>query len=105
MIVAFGATHREAKKSLGGVLDRVFHPLLATEHLVIAAEVAGGAQGVRVVRRGLVRGEHFQDHPVVTLVLVQRLHDPLARAPDVRLAVPYLVASAPRGPTAVAPAA
>ena len=49
MVVAFGAAHREAKKGLSRVLDRVFHPLLATEHLVIADEVTGGAQGVRVL--------------------------------------------------------
>src|SRR5688572_24651921 len=40
VVVTFCATHRQSQERLRGMLDGIFEPLLAAEHLVIAHEVA-----------------------------------------------------------------
>ena len=101
VVVAAGAAERHAQEGLAGVVDHVLHPLLAAEQLEVPREVAGGAEGVQVIGAGFVGREHRDDHAVVRLVAVERLDDPVAPVPDVRLAVADLLA--PAGPVAVAP--
>ena len=91
-----------AEERLRRVLDRVLQPLLAAEQLVSCAP---GSRW-RAARRGRPGASSSaasisSDHAVVALVGVERLDDPVAPAPDVRLAVAHLLA--PAGPVAVAP--
>ena len=103
VVVAFRTPHREPEEGLRGVLHGVLQPLLAGEHLVVADEEAGGAQGVGILWSDLVRREHLGDHAVVRFVRVERADDPIAPTPDVGLRVAHLVAVGPAGPIAVAP--
>ena len=52
----------------------------------VARTVSGSSGGQ------LVAGEHLLDHPVVALVGVERLDDPVAPVPDMRVAVAGLLA-------------
>src|SRR5947209_13534886 len=99
--MAAGTAEGDALERLEGVLDRVLHPLLAAQELVVANEVARGPQRVGVLRGQLVGGEHQPNHLVVGGVAVERLDDPVAPVPDVRLAVADLWPVA--GPVAVTP--
>src|SRR5437773_3865467 len=101
VVVAASTAKRDAKKSLSGMLDRFLEPTLPTEQFEIPHQESGGPKGVGILRAKLVRRQHFQDHPVIALILVQRLDDPIAPAPDVGLTVAHLIA--PAGPVAVAP--
>ncbi len=103
VIVALGTADGHAEESLGGVFEGVLNPLFAAEHLVIADQKTGGAQGVRVVRGEFVGRKHFQHHPVVALVRIDGFDDPVAPAPDVGLAVADLIAPSPARPIAVPP--
>ena len=71
MIMTFGATQRQAQERLRRVFNGVFQPLFAAQHLVIADEKTSGAQGIGVLRCQLIGGQHFHQHPIVGLVLVE----------------------------------
>ena len=101
--MAFGATDGDAEKCLRSVFDGIFKPLFAAEQFVVPHEKSGRAQGVGVFRRQLIGSQHLRDHPVVGLVAIERFHDPIAPAPDVRLAITDLSAVRPASPIAVAP--
>ena len=101
VVVAFRAVQREAEERLARVLHHVVHPRRAVEEVVVPREEAGGAERGRVGGREFVAGELLDDHAVVTLVGVERFHNPVAPVPDVFLAVTELRAEAP--PVAVAP--
>ena len=58
-------------------------------------------QRVGVAGVGLVGGQHRDDHPVVRQVAIERLDDPVAPSPDMRLALANLGAEAV--PVAVPP--
>jgi hypothetical protein len=103
VIVALGAAERDSEKSLRGVLDGVFEPLLAAEHLVIADKESGRAQRRGIFGCQLVTREHLDNHAIVAFVRVQRFDDPIAPTPDVPLTVAHLLAIGPAGPIAVAP--
>ena len=103
VVVTLCAPDGDAQERLGGVLECVLHPLLAAEQLVIANEKTRGPQGVRIERRQFIGGQHLENHPVIAFVGIERLDDPIAPAPDVRLAVANLVAVGPAGPVAVTP--
>ena len=73
------------------MLDGVVQPAIAVELVPVPREEPGGAERLGVVGLGLVGGEHLDDHPVVALVGVERLDDPVAPAPDVGLALADLL--------------
>ena len=101
VVVAARAIHRRREECLRGVLDRLLEPGIAAEAVPVAHEEARGPQGLGVLRGDLVAREHLDDHAVVGLVRVEALDDPIAPAPDVRLAVAHLCF--PAVPVAVAP--
>ena len=103
VVVALRATDGDAKECLRRVFDGVFQPLLAAEQFEVTSEKPGCAQGIGVFRRQLIGGQHLHEHPVVGLVAIEGFHDPIAPAPDVRLAVADLPTVRPAGPVAVAP--
>ena len=76
-------------------------PDVAIELVPVAHQEAGGPQRVGVAGRELVGGQHLDDHLVVGLVGVERLDDPVAPPPDVRLALAHFGAVAV--PVAIAP--
>ena len=84
------------------MIDDVGHPLFAAR-FEVPHEVAGGAECLRVFRCDLIAGQHLAGHPVVTLVRVHALDDPVAPPPNVRLAVANVFAVGPAGPVGVAP--
>ena len=103
VIVAVGAVERQAEERFARVLDGVFHPLVVVEGVPVAHQVAGGHE-VRVVLRGdLIGGDHVHHHAVVAFIGVQRFHDPIAPAPDLRRAVPDIRHRPPAVPIAVPP--
>ena len=83
----------------------MLHGILQPDVAVVAEPVsnqeAGRPQCGGIERGDLVGGQHFLDHSVVGLVRVRGFDDPVAPAPDVRLAFPHL-GIVPR-PVAVAP--
>src|SRR5207248_2393435 len=89
------------EEGLGRVLDGGLEPDVPVVLEPVPHEVAGGTQRLRVAGRGLVGGEHLDDHAIVTLVLIERLDDPVAPVPDVGLALADLGAIAV--PVAVPP--
>ena len=101
MVVAPRTAKCHAQKSLAGVIDDVLHPLLTTEQLEVSREVAGRAELAQIVRAGLVGREHRHDHAIVGLIAIERLDDPVAPVPDVRLAIANLLA--PARPVAISP--
>ena len=103
VVMALRAADRDAEERLRRVFDGVFQPLFAAEHFVVPHEKAGRAQGIGVFRGELVGSQHLGEHLVVGLVAIEGFHDPIAPAPDVRLAVANLSAVRPAGPIAVAP--
>ena len=50
VVVAAGTAERHAQEGLAGVVDHVLHPLLAAQELEVPRKVAGGAEGVQVIR-------------------------------------------------------
>ena len=101
VLVAAGTVDRDAEKCLGRVFDGVIEPDVAIERKPVAHQKARGPQGRGIRRSQLVAREHLLDHAVVALVLVERLDDPVAPVPDVRLAFAHFLAKA--GPVAVTP--
>src|SRR5258705_9608175 len=98
MVVAFGATDGHTEESLRGVLDGVLHPLFAAEQFEVADEKASSAQGIGVLGSEFIGGKHFEHHLIVAFVMVERFDDPIAPAPDVRLAIANLAAVGPTSP-------
>ena len=92
VIVAPGALDGQAQECAGRVLDGIRQPGVAVEDVPVAGQEAGGADRVGIVRRKFVAREHLQDHPVVALVGVERRDDPVAPVPEMRMAVPGLLA-------------
>ena len=103
MIVALGTTDGQTEERLRRVLDRIFEPLLATEHFIIANQKTGGAKSICIFRSQLVGREHLQHHSIIAFIVVERLDNPIAPAPDMRFAVANLVAVAPARPIAITP--
>ena len=101
VIVTLGAVERETNECLAGMLDGGVEPGGAVEEIIIAREKTRGAQGIRISRRQFIRGEHFLNHPVKPLVVVEGFDDPIAPMPNVFLAVAQLRAEAV--PIGVAP--
>ena len=85
--VAAGAIHGEAEKGLGGMLDNVVEPHVAAELVPVAGQEAGGSQCSCIGRGRLVSRQHLHQHPVIALVGVQRVDDPVPPAPDMFAAV------------------
>ena len=103
MIVAAAALERDAEEGRADVFHGVLQPDGAIEDIEVAAEVTRCTLHVLVARRQFVAGEHLDDHPVVALVLVERLDDPVAPPPDVSAAVAQLVDRPAPVPVAVPP--
>ncbi len=55
VVVAAGTAKRHAEEGLTGMVDHILHPLLAAEELEVPRKVAGGAEGVQVIRHRLHR--------------------------------------------------
>src|SRR5439155_6160311 len=73
------------------------------EDIESAAQIAGSTLRVSIAGSKLVAGKHLDDQPVVALVLVERLDNPIAPAPDMPAAVAQLVEAAAAVPIAVPP--
>ena len=101
VVVAASAPQGQSQKCLRGMVDCVLHPFFAAQQLEIPRKVSRGSDGIRVLRPGFVRREHRHDHAVVRLVAIERLDDPVAPVPDMRLAVADLLS--PSSPVAVPP--
>jgi len=101
VVVALGAVERQAEQALAHVLDRLIEPLCAVPAEPVTGQETGGPQPGRVVGIELVGGQHLPQHLVVGDVGVERLDDPIAKVPDVLLAVAMIVAQPP--PVAVTP--
>ena len=71
VVVAPGATHGDAEKSHRAVTDDVVEPLIPTAHIIAAREIAGGPKLVFVFGKELVGGEHFDEHLIIALVVVE----------------------------------
>src|SRR5262249_36113683 len=80
----------------------ILQPDVTVEPEPVAHQKPGRAQRLWIGRRDFVARQHLEDHPVVAFIIVQRLDDPVAPAPDVAPAAPYFVGAAPI-PIAVAP--
>ena len=69
------------------MLNRVVEPDVSIELVPVSHEKAGRTERFRIIGSDLVASEHFPDHLVVADVGIQRFDDPVARSPDVRLAL------------------
>ncbi len=94
VVVTAGALHRYAEERARRVLDRVRQPDIAIEDVPVARQEPGGAEDVGVVRGQLVARQHLEHHAVIALVGVERLDDPVAPAPQVRVAEADFLAEA-----------
>ena len=103
VIMAASTFQSQPQKCLTCLLDRFEHPHVAVKLVPVAAEKSRRTQHVGIGRSDLITGQHFNDHPVVRLVGIQRIHDPVPPAPDVALAVTDLIDPAAAVPVAVAP--
>ena len=103
VIVAAATLQREAQERLTGVFDEIEHPDVAVELVPVPPDEAGRGQSRHVGRGNFISGQHLDQHPVVRLVVVERIDDPVSPPPDVTLAVPDLVDRAAAIPVGVPP--
>ena len=101
VIVTTSTTHGDPKKRLRRMLDNVVEPEVSAELVPVPREEPGRPQGRLILGRHFIRGEHLDDHPVVSLVAIERLDDPVPPPPDVLSTVAEIFAVA--GRIAVAP--
>ena len=83
------------------MLDRGVEPSVAIEQEPITSKEPSGSQSLGIGWSNFIAGQHLDDHPIVGLVFIQRLHDPIPPSPDVALAVANLLSVS--GPVAVSP--
>ena len=69
------------------MLHGIFQPDVAVVTKPVSNEETGGPKRAGVDRSKLVRREHLDHHAVVGLVRIHRFDDPIAPAPNVRLAL------------------
>ena len=90
MVVALGTVQGQTKERLARVLNGSIKPGGAVEEIVVTREEARGSERLGILGRQFIGRNHFLNHPVIALVLVERLHNPIAPMPDVLLAVAQL---------------
>ena len=101
MIVTLSAVHRQSEECFPGMLHSILKPDVAIVAKPISDQKAGRPQGCGIERGDFIGGQHLMDHAIVRLIRVRRFNNPIAPAPDVRLAFPDLGIVA--RPIAVAP--
>ena len=101
VVMAPRTVERQAEKRLAGVLNRVVQPDIPVELEPVPHQKTGRAERIGIVRSQLVARQHFLDHAVIASVAIERLDDPVAPPPDMRLALAHFRAVAI--PVAVAP--
>ena len=91
MIVTLGAIHRQSEKCFAGVFDCAVEPSRAIEEVVVSREVSCCCEHERILRSELVSGKHLANHLVVTLIVIERIDDPVSPVPEVLLAITKLL--------------
>ena len=90
VIMALGTIKSQADKGLCCMFYCSVQPGSAVKEVVVAGEKTRGPDSTRVGGGQFVSGQHFLNHAVVALVVVEGLYNPVTPTPNVLLAVSKL---------------
>src|SRR5207344_1085149 len=85
VVVTASTLQGDPKESGSRVFHGVLQPHVTVEPEPVARQIAGGAKNLWVGGRDLIPSQHFRQHPIVTLVLVEGIDDPVTPMPGVLL--------------------
>ena len=103
MVVTMSTVERQSQKGLARMLNRIPHPVVGVERVVIADQVSGGNSCIVIVRADFIRRQHFANHQIVAFALIQRSHNPVSPAIQLRRTVADVINIASAVPVAVPP--